>query len=134
MKRELPKTLCSEARAALEIHQETLIEALLEGNSKDIPVSAPQIGAGARSLLLKRARAIARAHPQVLDKGSEAFIATMKEYAALYPGVHPQGCCADTAQYLRFCQNRWRQSASISNKSPTIAELIRRWQSMLRSF
>jgi hypothetical protein len=35
---------------------------------------------------------------------------------------------------LRFCQNRWRQSASISNKSPTIAELIRRWQSMLRSF
>jgi hypothetical protein len=135
MKRGLLKSSCPEARATLEMQEEMLIEALLEGKVDGIPVSAPQVAAGVQSLLLKRARAIARAHPEVLDKGSEAFIASMRRYAALYPGIHPHGCCADAAQYLQICQTRLGGPTSIrSSFFQTLAELITRWRSMRRSF
>ena len=90
------------ARAELAEQEEQLIQALVANGAVPPAVSASHVASASHSLLLKRARGIARAHPEVLAHCAESFMELMSEYAVLHPGSHPGGICADAAGFKRF--------------------------------
>ena len=92
------------ARAELAEQEEQLIQALVANGA--VPPAVSHVASASNSLLLKRARGIARAHPEVLAHSADSFITQMSEYAALHPGSHPAGICADAAEFKRFIRAR----------------------------
>lgn len=90
------------ARRELARQQEELILALLNRQPKPESVSLRQVEVASRSLLLKRARSIARMHPDLLVKHGSTYLDLVRGYAEVYPGSHPAGPCADAARFLRY--------------------------------
>ncbi|MGH9551638.1 MAG: hypothetical protein ACRD3W_19795 [Terriglobales bacterium] len=97
-------------RSELAQQQESLIAALLEQGKAPNGTAEIQVAATARSLLLKRARTIARQHPEALAQCGKLYVQIMTEYATVYPGVHPQGACADAARFRCYLRQIRRRS------------------------
>jgi hypothetical protein len=77
----------------------------LAGSKPPEGIDENQIAAAAGALLRKRSRTIARRHPELVVDERD-FMQSMKDYAALHPGCHPDGSCADAAQFKRFLASR----------------------------
>ena len=116
---------CADERAELAAQEEQLLAALVAGGKPPQCIEESQIAAAASSLLRKRARTIARSHPELVAQEAD-FMRDMKAYAVLHPGAHPGGICSDAAQFKRFLDKK--------ESTPNVGILARFKSRILRFF
>jgi hypothetical protein len=95
----------SAERRELERRQHALVAALVAGADPPAGMDGDRIGVQAAALVRKRARAVARAQPELAAALGPAFDPAFRAYVSSRPGGTPGCTAADAEAFARYLRD-----------------------------
>ena len=94
--------MLSAERRELEVRQRSLVAALVAGADPPADLDAARVRVQAAALVRKRARAVARAQPELAVALGREFGPAFHLYATSRPGPAPGCTAADAGEFARY--------------------------------
>jgi hypothetical protein len=112
--------MLSADRRELEARQQSLVAALVAGADPPAGMDPRRIRVQAEALVRKRARAVARAQPELAAALGPGFAPAFRGYVSARPGGSPGCAAADAEAFARYLR------ASGQARTPAVRRAVRR--------